>query len=83
MFYQSVGLPKWSSTEIRNQDVHTNGCVLDDIILSDPEVEPSSILGESLFACVMIDSSRQVFASAITVLVIMDYNPDLQLAMNP
>ncbi|OAY67109.1 Ferredoxin-dependent glutamate synthase, chloroplastic [Ananas comosus] len=34
----SVGLPKWSSTEIRNQDVHTNGCVLDDIILSDPEI---------------------------------------------
>ncbi|KAH0465531.1 hypothetical protein IEQ34_005634 [Dendrobium chrysotoxum] len=34
----NVGLPKWSSTEIRNQDVHTNGPVLDEIILSDPEV---------------------------------------------
>ncbi|KAG1331820.1 ferredoxin-dependent glutamate synthase, chloroplastic [Cocos nucifera] len=34
----SVGLPKWSSSEIRNQDVHTNGPVLDDIILSDPEI---------------------------------------------
>lgn len=47
MFYQNVGLPKWSSTEIRNQDVHTNGPVLDDIILSDPEVEPSFILVET------------------------------------
>ncbi|XP_072975040.1 ferredoxin-dependent glutamate synthase, chloroplastic isoform X2 [Typha angustifolia] len=33
----SVGQPKWSSSEIRNQDAHTNGPVLDDIILSDPE----------------------------------------------
>ena len=37
-FLQSVGLPKWSSTEIRNQNVHTNGLVLDEILLSDPEV---------------------------------------------
>ncbi|XP_077218051.1 ferredoxin-dependent glutamate synthase, chloroplastic-like [Tasmannia lanceolata] len=34
----SVGLPKWSSTMIRNQDVHTNGAVLDDILLADPEI---------------------------------------------
>ncbi|XAR68422.1 Glutamate synthase (ferredoxin) [Bertholletia excelsa] len=34
----SVGLPKWSSTEIRNQDVHSNGLVLDDILLADPEI---------------------------------------------
>ncbi|KAL5812046.1 hypothetical protein ACOSQ3_026996 [Xanthoceras sorbifolium] len=34
----SVGLPKWSSTEIRNQDVHTNGPVLDDVLLADPEI---------------------------------------------
>ncbi|KAI3889772.1 hypothetical protein MKW92_001339 [Papaver armeniacum] len=34
----NVGLPKWSSTQIRNQDVHTNGHVLDDVLLSDPEV---------------------------------------------
>lgn len=34
----SVGLPKWSSTEIRNQNVHTNGPVLDEILLSDPEM---------------------------------------------
>ncbi|OVA01515.1 Class II glutamine amidotransferase domain [Macleaya cordata] len=34
----SVGLPKWSSTEIRNQDVHSNGPVLDDVLLSDPEI---------------------------------------------
>ncbi|XP_059428219.1 ferredoxin-dependent glutamate synthase, chloroplastic isoform X1 [Corylus avellana] len=34
----NVGLPKWSSTAIRNQDVHTNGPVLDDILLEDPEI---------------------------------------------
>ncbi|KAK3446566.1 hypothetical protein EUGRSUZ_A02249 [Eucalyptus grandis] len=34
----SVGLPKWSSTEIRNQEVHTNGPVLDDAVLADPEI---------------------------------------------
>ncbi|KAL2320665.1 hypothetical protein Fmac_029634 [Flemingia macrophylla] len=34
----SVGLPKWSSTEIRNQEPHTNGPVLDDVLLADPEV---------------------------------------------
>lgn len=35
---QSVGLPKWSSTQIRGQEVHSNGVILDDILLSDPEV---------------------------------------------
>lgn len=34
----SVGLPKWSSTEMRNQDVHSNGPVLDDILLADQEI---------------------------------------------
>ncbi|CAM8877418.1 hypothetical protein QQ045_019299 [Rhodiola kirilowii] len=34
----SVGLPKLSSTKIRKQEVHTNGPVLDDTILSDPEI---------------------------------------------
>ena len=34
----NVGLPKWSSTEIRNQDVHTNGPVLDEVLLADPEI---------------------------------------------
>lgn len=34
----SVGLPKLSSTAIRAQDVHSNGAVLDDILLSDPEI---------------------------------------------
>ncbi|KAI4386564.1 hypothetical protein MLD38_004487 [Melastoma candidum] len=37
-FLSSVGLPKLSSTEIRNQMVHTNGPVLDDAILSDPKI---------------------------------------------
>ncbi|KAF7834758.1 ferredoxin-dependent glutamate synthase, chloroplastic-like [Senna tora] len=34
---QSVGLPKWTSTAIRNQETHTNGLVLDDALLADPE----------------------------------------------
>ncbi|KAH1077618.1 hypothetical protein GLYMA_19G130800v4 [Glycine max] len=34
----NVGLPKWSSTEIRNQEPHTNGPVLDDVLLADPEI---------------------------------------------
>ncbi|KAL6141309.1 hypothetical protein ACLB2K_059599 [Fragaria x ananassa] len=34
----NVRLPKWTSTMIRNQDVHTNGPVLDDILLADPEI---------------------------------------------
>lgn len=34
----NVGLPKWSSTKIREQEVHTNGPVLDDILLADPEI---------------------------------------------
>lgn len=35
---QSAGLPKLSSTQIRGQEVHSNGPVLDDELLSDPEV---------------------------------------------
>jgi hypothetical protein len=38
LYFQSVGLPKLSSTDIRNQDVHSNGPVLDDVVLADPEV---------------------------------------------
>ncbi|XP_031396652.1 ferredoxin-dependent glutamate synthase, chloroplastic [Punica granatum] len=34
----NAGMPKWSSTEIRKQVVHTNGPVLDDVILADPEI---------------------------------------------
>ncbi|KAK9057732.1 hypothetical protein SSX86_022569 [Deinandra increscens subsp. villosa] len=34
----NVGIPKWSSTTIRKQEVHSNGPVLDDIILSDIEI---------------------------------------------
>lgn len=34
----SVGLPKLSSTAIRNQEVHSNGPVLDDILIADPEI---------------------------------------------
>ncbi|XP_076893691.1 ferredoxin-dependent glutamate synthase 1, chloroplastic/mitochondrial-like [Bidens hawaiensis] len=34
----NVGFPKWSSTTIRKQEVHSNGPVLDDILLSDPEI---------------------------------------------
>ncbi|KAL6657438.1 hypothetical protein ACP70R_005218 [Stipagrostis hirtigluma subsp. patula] len=34
----NAGLPNWSSSQIRSQDVHTNGPVLDDTILADPEI---------------------------------------------
>nr|QCL11107.1 chloroplast ferredoxin-dependent glutamate synthase [Aegilops speltoides] len=34
----NAGLPKWSSSQIRTQDVHYNGPVLDETILADPEV---------------------------------------------
>ncbi|RID70057.1 hypothetical protein BRARA_C02110 [Brassica rapa] len=34
----SVGLPKRSSTSIRKQEVHSNGPVLDDTLLQDPEI---------------------------------------------
>ena len=34
----NVGIPKWSSTAIRKQEAHSNGPVLDDILLSDPEI---------------------------------------------
>lgn len=48
----NVGLPKWSSTEIRNQDVHSNGPVLDDIILADPEtsdaIENEKVVNKSI-----------------------------------
>lgn len=38
LFLKNVGLPKLSSTEIRKQDAHSNGPVLDDILLADAEV---------------------------------------------
>ncbi|KAI4300880.1 hypothetical protein L6164_034207 [Bauhinia variegata] len=34
----NAGLAKWSSTEIRNQEAHTNGPVLDDVLLADREI---------------------------------------------
>nr|GEU60165.1 ferredoxin-dependent glutamate synthase, chloroplastic [Tanacetum cinerariifolium] len=34
----NVGFAKWSSSTIRKQEAHSNGPVLDDIILSDPEI---------------------------------------------
>eukprot|EP00249_Psilotum_nudum_P024065 c29078_g1_i2 orf=699-5618(+) len=37
-FHSSVGMPKWSSTKIRQQEVHGNGPVLDDVLLADPEI---------------------------------------------
>jgi hypothetical protein len=41
--YQNAGLPKWSSSQIRSQDVHSNGPVLDETILADPEVMVSAL----------------------------------------
>ncbi|KAJ4762097.1 hypothetical protein LUZ62_072472 [Rhynchospora pubera] len=34
----NVGMPAWSSTQIRKQEVHTNGPVLDETILADPVI---------------------------------------------
>ncbi|XP_006658062.2 ferredoxin-dependent glutamate synthase, chloroplastic [Oryza brachyantha] len=34
----SAGLPKWSSSQIRSQEVHTNGPILDETILADPDI---------------------------------------------
>ncbi|XP_009794669.1 ferredoxin-dependent glutamate synthase, chloroplastic [Nicotiana sylvestris] len=34
----NVGLPEWSSSMIRNQEVHNNGPVLDDVLLADPKI---------------------------------------------
>ncbi|KAK4769055.1 hypothetical protein SAY86_027205 [Trapa natans] len=51
----NVGFPKWSSTEIRNQDVHTNGPVLDDTVLADPEI--SDAIGNEK----VIDKTIQIF----------------------
>jgi hypothetical protein len=46
-YVQSVGLPKLNSTQIRRQEVHSNGPVLDDALLSDPEVRtPKSFPSE-------------------------------------
>jgi hypothetical protein len=33
-----VDRPKWTSSKIRKQEVHSNGPVLDDTLLADPEV---------------------------------------------
>ncbi|XP_010543537.1 PREDICTED: ferredoxin-dependent glutamate synthase 1, chloroplastic/mitochondrial [Tarenaya hassleriana] len=50
-----VGLPQWSSTAIRKQVVHTNGPVLDDIILEDPEVidaiENEKVIDKTIKIC--------------------------------
>ncbi|CAD6339252.1 unnamed protein product [Miscanthus lutarioriparius] len=34
----NAGLPEWSSSQIRSQDVHSNGPVLDETILAYPEI---------------------------------------------
>lgn len=34
----NVGFPEWSSSMIRNQEVHSNGPVLDDVLLADPKI---------------------------------------------
>lgn len=63
---QSSGLPKLSSTEIRNQDVHTNGPVLDDVLLADPEVTDSRCLLHDL-------------CSVYKVVQSVDCNPNLNV----
>ncbi|GKC31326.1 hypothetical protein Tco_1038620 [Tanacetum coccineum] len=36
---QNVGLAKWSGNNVTKLEAHSNGLVLDDIILSDPETK--------------------------------------------
>lgn len=56
---QSAGLPKLNSTQIRGQEVHSNGPVLDDDLLSDPEVctsiDPPCIYMVIVVNCWMIE----------------------------
>ncbi|KAL8096312.1 hypothetical protein AgCh_037320 [Apium graveolens] len=47
IFFKNVGLPKVSSTKIRKQDAHSNGHVLDDILLSDAEWKENDLLQDS------------------------------------
>lgn len=54
-------MPKWSSTEIRNQDVHSNGPVLEDTILADPEVK---ILLHQMDALDFLDKSYYLFSAS-------------------
>ncbi|GKC72141.1 hypothetical protein Tco_1118024 [Tanacetum coccineum] len=35
----NVGFAKWSSDTVKKHEAHSNGHVLDDVILSDPEGE--------------------------------------------
>ena len=48
-------MPKWTSTQIRKQEVHSNGPVLDDVLLADPEVSTFYIL-INLFLLFMLSS---------------------------
>lgn len=50
---KSVGLPKWSSSTIRKQEVHSNGPVLDDTLLSDAEV--TSLIAINYILCYIPD----------------------------
>lgn len=54
-------MPKWSSTEIRNQDVHSNGPVLDDTILADPEVK---FFLHQMDALDLLDKSYYLFSAS-------------------
>ncbi|KAI3472270.1 hypothetical protein Pfo_029758 [Paulownia fortunei] len=58
--HSDVGLPKWSSTMIRNQEVHSNGPVLDDTLLSDQEV---TLINDSFL---FTGSAGQSFACFLT-----------------
>nr|XP_016471569.1 PREDICTED: ferredoxin-dependent glutamate synthase, chloroplastic-like [Nicotiana tabacum] len=49
----NVGLPEWSSSMIRNQEVHNNGPVLDDVLLADPKILSLKVLKELLFRLVI------------------------------
>jgi hypothetical protein len=59
-----IGFPKLTSSEIRQQEVHSNGPVLDDTLLVDPQVAFTPFL--VFFACFLF-TGRHVI-----------YNPDTE-----
>ena len=66
--FQSVGRPKWSNTKIRQQDVHTNGPVLDDILMADPQVTTISMIISFVSLFERTNSLQEVFMWQVTLL---------------
>jgi hypothetical protein len=54
-----IGFPKLTSSEIRQQEVHSNGPVLDDTLLVDPQVVVTSFL--VFFACFLFKGRHVIY----------------------